>query len=184
MEDRDSNSAQQGDEGTEINAGEAEQSSEGPLLVAMQPGSEVPQPVEVVVVTAEDAQQLIEGGEIQTVVDTETGQIVTVAAVEEVAQGLEQHQHQGHGEYTEQGALPAAAFTPLPSDIKGVTAEPGRAASDSSDDLDSSSEEEVEMPKPKKIPKKREFAYRYVRIVIMHSDTAQGRRVPGARYRF
>ena len=161
MEDRDSNSAQQGDEGTELNSGEAGQTSDGPLLVAMQPGSEVPQPVEVVVVTAEDAQQLIEGGEIQTVVDTETGQIVTVAAVEEVAQGIDHQQHQGgHGEYTEQGTLPATAFTPLPSDIKGVAAEPGRAASDSSDDLDSSSEEEVEVPKPKKVPKKREFAYR------------------------
>ena len=37
--------------------------------------------------TAEDAQQLMQGGEIQTVVDSETGHVVTVAAVEEVQVG-------------------------------------------------------------------------------------------------
>ncbi len=143
--------------------GKGEEGTDAPLLVAMQPGPDMPpDPVEVVVVTAEDAQQLMQGGEIQTIMDRDTGQVVTVAAVEEV-------QGEGGGaveQYTEADMhqMPPGVLRINLSDNlveHGVVAQarpPGN--SDSSDDLDSSSSEEEAPPKPKKEPKKREYARR------------------------
>ena len=152
MEDAEGDSGVKTDPGTEDGGPEAQENQDGPLLVAMQPGVDVPAAVEVVVVTAEDAQQLMQGGEIQTVVDSETGQVVTVAAVEEV--------QVGEGAEEVVGSAEPRDLTFL-GDNKGILPQP-RVGSDSSDDLDSSSSEEEEPPppRPKKIPKKREFAYR------------------------
>ena len=151
MEGGEGDSGVKADPGTEDGGLEAQESQDGPLLVAMQPGVDVPA-VEVVVVTAEDAQQLMQGGEIQTVVDSETGQVVTVAAVEEVQVGEGAEEVVGPAEPRDLTFL---------GDNKGILPQP-RVGSDSSDDLDSSSSEEEEPPppRPKKIPKKREFAYR------------------------
>ena len=157
MEGGEGDSGVKANPGTEEGIVEAQETTGGPLLVAMQPGVDVPDvpaAVEVVVVTAEDAQQLMQGGEIQTVVDSETGQVVTVAAVEEV--------HVGEGAEEVVGAT--EQDLKLLGDNKGVLAQPRVAGnSDSSDDLDSSSSEEEEVQqssKPRRIPKKREFSYR------------------------
>ena len=118
---------------------------EGPLLVAMQPGSDVPavEAVEVVVMT-ENGEEITEN-EIQTVVDANTGEIVAIGAIEEV-----QEEHM----------LEAAEYLP-PSDNKGVVAgNGGQSSSDSSDD--DSSESESEEDSRRKKPKQRDFAYRYL----------------------
>ncbi len=143
--------------GTEGEQAEGGENSDGPLLVAMQPGTDVPAALEVVVVTAEDAQQLMQGGEIQTVVDSQTGQVVTVAAVEEV-QGTEGGEEVVAQEGTEDPTMVKFSL----SDNEGVVAQARTQGSDSSDDLDSSSSEEEPPPsRPKKTPKPREFAYRW-----------------------
>ncbi len=125
----------------------------GPLLVAMQPGVDVPASVEVVVMT-ENNEQEVHGGDIQTVIDDGTGQYVSVGAVEEVKE-----------ETVEE------IVELITSDNKGVSV-PGRggrtrsqsqqqtsAPSSSSSESGEESSSDDEQPSRKR-PKKRDFAHR------------------------
>lgn len=125
---------------------------DGPLLVAMQPGSDVPdvEAVEVVVMT-ENGQEVTEN-EIQTVVDANTGEIVAIGAIEEVH---------------EERFLEDAEYI-APSDNKGGLGERNVASSSDSSDDDSSDSEEEEEPRRKR-PKQREFAYRYHYYLVLCS---------------
>ena len=142
--------------------GTSETSNE-PLLVAMQPGSDMPsvEHVEVVVVTesadGQVTEEIVSASDIQTVVTTDTGQFVSVGAVEEV-------EEEGQKEQVVQEI-------PLVSDNKPIRRGQGVYAKnygvplkmeDPEDSPESEEEEEEEEADAnKRTPKPREFAHRY-----------------------
>ena len=124
---------------------------DGPLLVAMQPGVDVPavEAVEVVVVTenGEEAQD----SDIQTVVDANTGEIVAIGAIEEVE---------------EERLLEAAEYGA--SDNKGVVMCRSRHSTSESDSDDESSGSDSDSDSHRKKPKQRDFAYRSVFVSLYY----------------
>ena len=155
-----------------IEEGEEIGSNEGPLLVAMQPGTDVPavDHVEVVVMTNEHGEEeVVTTQDFVNLIEDRTGEVFSVGAVEEVT---EEHikevvrrvlsdnnkvqtpphpppqQHHHHQR--------ASAPRPNKGKKRKLLAEP--SSSESSLDEDSDSEDET--PRAKKTPKKREFSYR------------------------
>ena len=139
----------------------------GPLLVAMQPGVDVPA-VEVVVVTeGNGGQPEVQGGDIQ-VIDDGTGQYVSVGAVEEVKEEatVEEIVEMVANEAKQAMLMQQTSRT---SGTRGRRSAGGRRSqaaqsrqeSSSSDSDDDSSSEEERTPHRKK-PKKRDFAHRCV----------------------